>query len=169
MDATALLRDLATRPRDAARALARDLSPEILAAHPGGHPNSVAWLLWHAAREMDAQLAPMRGEEQVWTAQGFDQRFALGEVGDQVGYGQSADEARAITIDDPMLLIEHLEAVTTALDTYLGTLTDDDLDDVLDEQWDPPVTRGVRLVSLLDDAAQHIGQAAYVVGMPRRD
>src|SRR5690625_4644522 len=68
-----------------------------------------------------------------------------------------------------MLLIEHLEAVTTALDPYLGTLTDDDLDDVLDEQWDPPVTRGVRLVSLLDDAAQHIGQAAYVVGMPRRD
>src|SRR5690625_5722914 len=65
MDATALLRDLATRPRDAARALARDLSPEILAAHPGGHPNSVAWLLWHAARAMDAQLAPMPGEEQV--------------------------------------------------------------------------------------------------------
>lgn len=169
MDAIALLRDLAVRPRDAARALAGDLSPEILAAHPGGHPNSVAWLLWHTAREMDVQLAALRGDQQVWTAQGFDARFGLGEIGDQVGYGHTADQARAITIDDPALLIEHLEAVTAALDTYLGTLTDEDLDDVIDEQWDPPVTRGVRLISLIDDAAQHVGQAAYVVGMPRRD
>ena len=169
MDAIALLRDLAARPRDAARALAGDLTPEILAAHPGGHPNSVAWLLWHAAREMDVQLAAMCGDEQVWTAQGFDARFALGEVGDQVGYGHTAEQARAITVSDPELLIEHLEAVTAALETYLDMLTDDDLDDVVDEQWDPPVTRGVRLVSLIDDAAQHVGQAAYVVGMPRRD
>ena len=169
MDAIDLLRDLAPRPRDAARALAEDLTPEILAAHPGGHPNSVAWLLWHTAREMDAQLAALRGVEQVWTAQGFDARFGLGEVGDQVGYGHTADQARSITVDDPELLIEHLEAVTDALTAYLETLTDDDLDDVIDEQWDPPVTRGVRLISLIDDAAQHVGQAAYVVGMPRRD
>ena len=169
MDAIDLLRDLAPRPRDAARALAEDLTPEILAAHPGGHPNSVAWLLWHTAREMDAQLAALRGVEQVWTAQGFDARFGLGEVGDQVGYGHTADQARSITVDDPELLIEHLEAVTDALTAYLETLTDDDLDDVIDEQWDPPVTRGVRLISLIDDAAQHVGQAAYVVGMSRRD
>ena len=169
MDAIDLLRDLAPRPRDAARALAADLTPEILAAHPGGHPNSVAWLLWHTAREMDAQLAALRGVEQVWTAQGFDARFGLGEVGDQVGYGHTADQARSITVDDPELLIEHLEAVTDALTAYLETLADDDLDDVIDEQWDPPVTRGVRLISLIDDAAQHVGQAAYVVGMSRLD
>ena len=169
MDAIDLLRDLAPRPRDAARALAEDLTPEILAAHPGGHPNSVAWLLWHTAREMDAQLAALRGVEQVWTAQGFDARFGLGEVGDQVGYGHTAEQARSIAVDDPELLIEHLEAVTDALAAYLETLADDDLDDVIDEQWDPPVTRGVRLISLIDDAAQHVGQAAYVVGMPRRD
>lgn len=169
MDAIALLRDLATRPRDAARALREDLTPQILTAHPGGHPNSVAWLLWHAAREMDAQIAALCGDEQVWTAQGFDARFDLGEVGDQVGYGHTEEQARAITADDPELLLEHLDAVTAALDTYLGMLTDDDLDDIIDEEWDPPVTRGARLISLIDDAAQHVGQAAYVVGMPRRD
>lgn len=169
MDAIALLRNLAPRPGDAARALAPDLTPTLLAAHPGGHPNSVAWLLWHAAREMDAQLAAMWGEEQVWTAQGFDARFGLGEIGDQIGLGHTPEQARAITVSDPELLIGYLEAVTAALDTYLGMLTDDDLDDVIDEEWDPPVTRGVRLVSLIDDAAQHVGQAAYIVGMPRRD
>src|SRR5690625_2386695 len=142
------LRAPAPPPRAARRALAAGPSPAILAAHPGGHPYSAACLPWHPAREMDAQLAALRGVEQVWTAQGFDARFGLGEVGDQVGYGHTADQARSITVDDPELLIEHLEAVTDALTAYLETLTDDDLDDVIDEQWDPPVTRGVRLISV---------------------
>ena len=43
----------------------------------------------------------------------------------------------------------------------------DDLDRVVDERWDPPVTLGVRLVSVVDDCAQHAGQAAYVRGLLR--
>jgi Protein of unknown function (DUF664) len=35
---------------------------------------------------------------------------------------------------------------------------------VVDVHWDPPVTASVRLVSIIDDAAQHLGQAAYVRG-----
>jgi len=37
----------------------------------------------------------------------------------------------------------------------------------VDQSWDPPVTCGVRLISIIDDAAQHVGQAAYVVGALR--
>jgi hypothetical protein len=47
---------------------------------------------------------------------------------------------------------------------FLRGLTDNDLDRVVDENWDPPVTLGVRLVSVLDDDLQHVGQAAYVRG-----
>ena len=54
------------------------------------------------------------------------------------------------------------------MDDHLGTLTVADLDDVIDEEWDPPVTRGARLVSIVDDAIQHLAQAAYVLGMPQR-
>ena len=36
-----------------------------------------------------------------------------------------------------------------------------DLVGVVDRSWDPPVTLGVRLVSILDDGTQHVGQAAY--------
>ena len=42
---------------------------------------------------------------------------------------------------------------------YLGTLSDDDLDRVIDESWNPPVTLGVRLVSVVNDDMQHAGQA----------
>jgi len=48
---------------------------------------------------------------------------------------------------------------------FLAGLSDDDLDRVVDRRWDPPVTLGVRLVSVLSDDLQHVGQAAYVRGL----
>ena len=48
---------------------------------------------------------------------------------------------------------------------FVGGLADDDLARVVDERWDPPVTLGVRLVSVIDDAVQHAGQAAYARGI----
>ena len=49
----------------------------------------------------------------------------------------------------------------------LQGLTPDDLDRVVDQRWDPPVTLGVRLVSIADDSLQHAGQAAYARGLLR--
>ncbi len=43
-----------------------------------------------------------------------------------------------------------------------------DLDVVVDERWDPPVTLGVRLVSVVNEVNQHVGQAAYVRGLLER-
>ena len=40
-----------------------------------------------------------------------------------------------------------------------------DLERVVDERWDPPVTLAVRLNSVLSDDLQHVGQAAYVRGL----
>ncbi len=48
---------------------------------------------------------------------------------------------------------------------FVAGLSAADLDRVVDESWDPPVTLGVRLVSVVDDDAQHAGQAAYVRGL----
>ena len=38
-------------------------------------------------------------------------------------------------------------------------------DRIVDERWDPPVTLGARLVSVVNDDTQHVGQAAYVKGL----
>jgi len=51
----------------------------------------------------------------------------------------------------------------------LAGLRDADLDRIVDERWDPPVTLGVRLVSVLDDDVQHAGQAGYVRGVLERE
>jgi len=167
MNALDILLDAASRPLDALEALAPRLTDEVLNAHPAGHPNSVAWLLWHTGREIDVQLAHLTGLDELWTRDGFRERFALGAVGDGVGYGHTAEQARAVVVVDPQLLVEYASATVDALSDYLSTLDESALDAVVDQRWDPPVTRGVRLVSIIDDAAQHIAQAAYVCGMPR--
>lgn len=164
MRALDILEDLARRPLDAAERLRPSLTPELVNAHPD-HDNSIAWLLWHAARQMDEQTSDLSGAETVWTAQGFEERFGLDLAPHELGYGHTPEQARAIRVDDPGLLVDHLSAVVEAHIAYLGTLDDEALSDVVDERWDPPVTRGVRLVSIADDAIAHVSQAAYVAGM----
>lgn len=168
MDALDLLRDLSSRPRHSAAALRGRLDPEVLAAHPGGHPNSVAWLLWHTGREIDVQLAALTGEDEVWVSRGVAERLGLGEDGAAVGYGHTPEQARAIEVSDGEALLDYVDQALDALDFHLDGVTYADLDDIVDADWDPPVTRAARLVSILDDAIQHLAQAAYVLGMPQR-
>lgn len=164
MDAIEILADLAARPLHTLHFIRGRVTPEVLNLHPAGHDNSVAWLLWHSGREIDVQLAHLTGVEEVWLGGGFRERLRLGEAGDRVGYGHSPDQARAIVVDDASALLGYLEATLEALGAYIATLTPESLDDVVDRQWDPPVTRGVRLVSIVDDAVQHIAQAAWILG-----
>lgn len=167
MDALDILSEAALRPLQAAQQLRAHLTAEVLNGHVNDHPNSVAWLLWHIGREIDIQTATLTGGEEVWTRGGFNNRLNLGEVGATLGYGHTPEEARAIRTDDADGLLEYLEAATEALVHYINSLDEDELDHVVDQSWDPPVTCGVRLISIIDDAAQHVGQAAYVVGALR--
>lgn len=164
MDGTEILIDLARRPQAAAEALRGRLTPELLNAHPH-HDNSIAWLIWHAAREIDEQLAHLSGGEPVWTAQEFAARFGLGVGSHEHGYGHTSAEARAIVVHDRDLLFEHLHAVIEAQVTFLKGLHASELDRVVDEHWDPPVTLAARVVSMSVDAAEHIAQAAYIAGI----
>lgn len=160
-----ILRDAASRPGIEAAVAVKELSPEALNAHPGGHPNSIAWLLWHAGRQMDRQLSTLNGQPQVWEAQGFRERFNLGELGDTMGYGHTAEQARSIVVENSTLMVEYLVATGEALADYAHRLSEADLSKIIDRSWTPPVTRGVRMVSMIDDAVQHVGQAAYAAGI----
>lgn len=164
MSSIEILHDIARRPLEEAQALRPALTPELLNAHPQHH-NSIAWLLWHSAREIDEQLASLSGAETVWTAQGFAERFDLDLADREMGFGHTGAEARRIRASDPDLLLEHLRAVVEAQLSYLKTLDDADLEQIIDPQWNPPVTRAARLVSISLDAVAHIAQAAYILGM----
>ncbi|MGH3586768.1 MAG: mycothiol transferase, partial [Pseudonocardia sp.] len=127
----------------------------------------VAWLVWHLARVQDDHVADVAGTEQRWTAGGWAERFGLPFAVADTGYGHSAEEVGAVRVDAE-LLAGYLADVHAATVAYLDTVTADDLDRVVDTHWDPPVTLGVRLVSVVADDLQHVGQAAYVRGLARR-
>jgi uncharacterized damage-inducible protein DinB len=141
------------------------LTAEQLTARVGPEANPIAWLAWHLARVQDDHVAEVAGSEQVWTAGGWADRFDLPFDRSATGYGFSADDVAAVRVDSADLLLGYAAAVHERTAEFLRGLSDDDLDRVVDTNWDPPVTLGVRLVSVLSDDLQHIGQAAYVRGL----
>lgn len=150
--------------RDTAHRTVRGLSEDQLAAQPDGRGNSIAWLVWHLARVQDDHVAEASGGEQAWLAGGWRERFALPLEAADTGYGHDADQVRAVRTTAE-LLSGYLDAVHERTAGLVSGLTDADLDRVVDDSYDPPVSLGVRLVSVLADDLQHLGQAAYVRGL----
>jgi uncharacterized damage-inducible protein DinB len=126
--------------------------------------NSIAWLLWHLTRVQDDHVADVAGTEQVWTSQGYHERFGLPFDAGDIGFGHTSDQVGLVQPEAELLLAYHRATHQQTL-AFVRTLGPDDLDRVVDTQWDPPVTLGVRLVSVVNDCTQHVGQAAYVRGL----
>lgn len=140
-------------------------SADQLTARVGPEANTIAWLAWHLLRVQDDHVAEVAGADQVWTADGWADRFDLPFDASATGYGFSADDVAAVRVESAELLLGYAAAVHERTAAFLRGLSDSDLDRVVDENWDPPVTLGARLVSVLSDDLQHVGQAAYVRGL----
>ncbi len=164
MDVSALLVDSAGRVSEQVPEVVGGLEGDDLAWQPEPGANSIAWLVWHLTRVADEYSAEYVGSAPRWTAEGWFERFALPFGPEAHGYGQSADEVAQVRVSAELLTGYHA-AVAPVLAGLLGSLDQEALDRVVDENWDPRVTLGVRLVSIVDDMVQHIGQAAYVRGM----
>jgi hypothetical protein len=132
--------------------------------------NTIAWLVWHLTRVQDDHVADVASFEQVWTTNGWFDRFALPFDRSAHGYGQSAEEVAAVRVPAD-LLVGYFDDVHAQTRRFVDSLSDADLDRVVDSRWDPPVTLGSRLVSVLGDDLQHVGQAAVIRGvvLRRRD
>jgi uncharacterized damage-inducible protein DinB len=141
------------------------LDADQLAAQVTPDANPIGWLAWHLLRVQDDHVADVAGTEQVWTAEGWAGHFGLPVDDAATGYGMSDDEVDAVRVPSADLLLGYSRAVHARSAEFLRGLSDDDLDRVVDTRWDPPVTLGVRLVSVLSDDLQHLGQAAYVRGL----
>ena len=159
-----LLRDAFTRLIEHSDELTDGLTDEAAGYRPSEQANSIAWLLWHSARVQDIQVAQIAGVEQAWTRDGWVDRFGLDLPRDDSGYGHTAADVAKVRAP-AQLLAGYYHAVHRLTLDYVDGVTPDELARVVDEHWDPPVTAGVRLVSVVDDCAQHLGQAAYLRGL----
>lgn len=160
-----LLRDAFTRLIEHVGDVTEGLTEEVADYRPTPNANSITWLIWHSARVQDIQLADVAGVEQVWTRDGWDDRFGLDlPANDMGGYGHGPDEVAKVRAPVDMLL-GYYHAVHLLTMEYVATVTADELARIVDTNFDPPVTASARLVSIIDDCAQHLGQAAYLRGI----
>ncbi|MEU4727605.1 DinB family protein [Streptomyces sp. NPDC023588] len=168
MKATDVISDGFGRIAEAVHEVVDGLPADRLNARTDPGANSITWLIWHLTRIQDDHIADAGGLEQVWRSGGWADRFALPLPAEATGYGHSAREVAAVRVDSGELLLGYFDAVHEQTMGFVRSLAAADLDRVVDERWDPPVTLGVRLVSVLADDLQHAGQAAFLRGVLER-
>ncbi|HEY2173006.1 MAG TPA: DUF664 domain-containing protein [Mycobacteriales bacterium] len=163
-----LLVDAFGRIREVVHESVDGLSGDDLNYRPDPEANSIAWLVWHLTRVQDDHIAAVAKSEQIWTSGGFADRFGLPLDASATGYGHGPADVEATRIESAELLTEYYDAVHEHTIDYLEHLALSDVQRVVDDRWDPPVTLAVRLVSVLSDDLQHAGQAAYLRGLVTR-
>ena len=164
-----LLLDGFGRIRDGVPEVVDGLSEDELLWRPDADANHIAWLVWHLARQQDDQVTHLAGaDSSVWLGDGWFDRFGLPYPRDAHGWSMTSADVGRFTVADPGLFAGYQQAVHERTVTYVGGLDAAAYGRVIDRLWDPPVTVGVRVVSVLDDAAKHLGQAEYVRGLVER-
>jgi hypothetical protein len=168
MDSAGVLLDAFGRIADEVHAVLDDISPSHLTFQPGDSANTVGWLIWHLTRIQDDHVAAAAGTQQLWLSEGWADRFALPFPVSATGYGHRAEDVIAVRAEAPALrgYFDDVHDVTIG---FVRDLSEADLTRIVDERWDPPVSLGVRLVSVVADDLQHVGQAAYVRGLTEKE
>jgi uncharacterized damage-inducible protein DinB len=165
MESRELLLNAFDNVEEAVRGAVEGIDPALLTARIAPEANTIAWLVWHLTRVQDDHVAEVAGTGQAYTEGGWAERFALPFDPAAHGYGFSSEDVDRTDVTDPQLLVEYHADVHRRTAAFLATVGADDLDRVVDTRWDPPVTLGVRLVSVVSDDLQHAGQAAFLRGV----
>ena len=171
MTAAGLLTDAFERIQESVDSAVEGLDADQLAGRLDPDANPISWLIWHLSRVQDDHVAAAFGAAQVWSTRSWAPRLGMPEHTRELGYGHTSAQVEAVAsaicgMPSPgKLLAEYHAAVHEQTISLVSGLSDADLERVVDENWDPPVTLSVRLVSVISDCLQHAGQAAFVRGI----
>ena len=160
-----ILTDSFGRVRELVINLTDSLTDDVASYRPDPGANSIAWLIWHLSRIQDDHVADLAQIEQAWAE--WRDRFQLPFGARATGYGHGPEEVAAVRASGDLLADYH-GAVHELTMRYIDGVTAEELDRIVDTRWNPPVTASVRLVSVIGDTMQHLGQAAYVRGLAQR-
>jgi hypothetical protein len=142
------------------------IDPDLLdrAIVPGA--NTIGWLAWHLTRSNDRNLGELAGQSQLWLADGWAQRFGRPADPGDTGFAHSAAEVARFRTPGPDLLIAYHAATVAVADRYLARV---DQYELSRETVSPTLhdTRTVqqRLVGVITEGMQHVGQMAYLKGV----
>lgn len=149
---------------DLERALA-GLTVDQIHFQPNPDANSIAWTAWHLARVGDNQISALAGTPQCWVSDNWAARFGMPADPKNTGFKHTPAEVAAFRSPSVQILLDYYRAMAVRTTRYLETVTEADLDRVLDEPYDPKPTVGVRINSVINDLALHSGEIAYIRGL----
>jgi hypothetical protein len=165
VDVAALLLDLYGRIPPLVHGVVGGLDLDELLKRPAPDANPIGWLVWHQTRVQDTHISEIVESDQIWLDGDWPHRFGLEPDPDNHGYGHTPAEVATVRPERPEVLVDYFDAVDRRTCDLLAGLGPADLDRIVDRSWKPPVTLGVRLISVADDCLEHLGQAAYVRGL----
>ena len=168
MELPDVLRDLFGRVGEHVHEAVDGLDPSDLIWLPAEGANPIGWLVWHLTRVQDHHIAEILDAPQLWVTGEWAEHFGITAAPNNTGYGHSPSDVASIRPDSAQVLVDYYEAVAARTAELIDGLTPDALDRIVDKRFDPPVSLGVRLVSIADDDIQHSGQACYVRGLLER-
>ena len=165
MQSREILMDACGRIRSVVHQAAEGLSAEALAFRPEADANSLGWLVWHLTRIQDDHLSELAGREQAWIEGEWYSQLGMAPDPGETGRGHTSEQVAAVRPSDAAVVLGYHDAVIERSLAYLETVDGDELDRIIDRSYDPPVSVGVRLVSVISDNLQHAGQARYLRGI----
>jgi len=158
---TTIMLDCFTRVHESLHRVFADVTEDELTREP--HP-PMGWLAWRFTRVIDNNVSRLTGRDQLWIADGWHARFSMEPLPNDFGRGltHTREQVSAFRANRELVLGYH-DATHERTVAYLDSLRPEDYDRELDEpQYQPLPTIGVRLVSLLDNAMQNMGQISYL-------
>ena len=125
--------------------------------------NSIGWIAWHLTRVQDRAISDLSGEEQLWTKDRWHAKFNRPPDAKDTGFGHTSEDAAGFKSPDVPTMIAYHHAVAERSKQYLSSLSEADLDREFNNPRSP--TYGARLVAVISDNLQHVGQVAYLHGV----
>ena len=168
MNERMLLQESFSRIEERVHAVVDGLDSNQLGWAPAPGANPIAWLVWHLTRVQDDHVAEVADTEQAWISAGWHSRFGLDLGPTETGYGHNDADVARVQVKQGSLLLGYYDDVHARSLRFLEGLNGDALDRIVDTRFHPHVTLGVRLVSVVEDSIEHIGQAAYLRGLLER-
>ena len=143
------------------------LNVDELNQQPSPDSNSIGWLTWHLTRSHDRNISEVSGQEQLWISDEWYAKFNRQPNPAETGVGHSTQEAAAFRSPDSQVILEYHRAVVERIKDYIRNRMSET---ELDRETHSPTLRitatvRARLLGIISEGLQHVGQAAYVRGL----
>src|SRR3546814_15540377 len=112
MDGRAVIEDGISRGRGVLDRALEGLDGDALLYRPSPEANPIGWMAWHIGRVEDMHVADLMGTEQLWTAEGFHERFGMAPDAEHYGTGNTLEQVNEVTPPSVEVLREYLAQAT---------------------------------------------------------